>query len=130
MTIHRRLNLMYLVAVDRHLERVFISNDLDAAHCRFNLAVAVGAHATARAVAQVLRTFHRARHAGRMQDALAAVATAEKPLLGEVFNRLDHPLNTTITDPRNLGMERPGCPLGDLVGSFEQSRTVERKHLS
>ena len=53
----------------------------DALHVRPNLAVAVGAHAAAGSVAQVLRTVHGAGHAGRAEDALPAhPAIEQQPL--------------------------------------------------
>src|ERR1019366_9900796 len=58
-----------------------IGLDPDAFHVRLYLAVAVGAHASARAVAQRLRAIHRTGHAGRTQHALTAHATVEQRAL-------------------------------------------------
>ena len=58
----------------------------DAGHLGLDLAIAVVAHAAAGAVAQVLRAVHRAGHAGRGQDALAAHPAVEQ-------EALDHPLD-------------------------------------
>ena len=65
----------------RRLRRALDRLHPDAAHLGLHLAVAVGAHAAARPVAQRLRAVHRARHAGRVQHALAAHLAAEDRLL-------------------------------------------------
>src|SRR5579864_2715480 len=62
----------------------------DAAHLGLHLAVAVGADAPARPVAERLRTFHRTCEAGRVQHALAAHVAAEDRLLDSGLDELDH----------------------------------------
>src|SRR6202011_820362 len=70
-----------------------------ALHFRAHFAVAVGAHAAARAVAQVLRTVHGARHARGAQDALAAHPTVEQQPLHRAFHGGDRALEPLIADP-------------------------------
>ena len=103
---------MQFVAVDRHLLRIFVGDDPHAAHFRLDLAVAVGAHAAARPVAQILRALHRAGHAGGVQDALTAVVAAEEPLLGEVFGGLDQPFDARVADLGDPRVQRPRRTLG------------------
>src|SRR5437588_1233106 len=61
----------------------------DAAHLRLHLAMAVGPHAAARAVAQRLRALHRAREPGRVEDALAAHVATEDRLLDRGLDECD-----------------------------------------
>src|SRR5258708_39506273 len=70
----RRVALGTLIDGELHLGHGFdaaryafaapVGLDPNAPHVRLDLAIAVGAHAAARAVAQGLRTVHRAGHAG------------------------------------------------------------------
>ena len=63
--------------------RALVCLEPDAAHLGLDLAGAVRADAPARSVAQRLRTRHRARQPGRVQDALAAhLAPPDGPLDG------------------------------------------------
>ena len=65
----------------RHPLRALPGLHPDARHLRLHLAMAVGAHAAAGPVAEVLRAVHRAGHAGRGERALAAhLAIEQQPL--------------------------------------------------
>ncbi len=61
-----------------------------------DLAIAVGAHAAAGAVAQLLGAVHRAGHAGGRQDALAAHAAVEQHALDAALERSDGPLQPVM----------------------------------
>src|SRR6266508_2087423 len=67
------------------LLRALVSHEPDAAQLRIDLTVPRGRDPTARPVAKLLRTRHRARVGGGGEGALGAHAAAEEPLLGYLF---------------------------------------------
>src|SRR5258705_601622 len=73
----------------RCLRRALDGLHPDAAHLRLDLAMAVGANASTRPVAQRLRAVHRARPAGPVQDALTAHLAAEDRLLDPSLDQGD-----------------------------------------
>src|SRR5215210_1816463 len=76
-----RAQLVDVRAPDRQALGALVGLEPHAPHLRLDLAGPVGAHAAARAVAQRLRARHWARHAGVVQDALAAhLAVPDRPL--------------------------------------------------
>jgi hypothetical protein len=72
--------------------------DPDAAHCRQNLAISVRANSTAGAVTDILRTVHRARHAGIRQDALTAHPAIKEEAFEYALNRGDRALDALVSD--------------------------------
>src|SRR3954451_21796640 len=85
--VDRAVHVLHVVAPDGHLARPLPRLDPDARAVRIDLAVAVLQHATARTVAQVLRTPHRTRHPGGMQDALPAHAAVESGFLAGALDQ-------------------------------------------
>src|SRR5437660_1481962 len=71
-----------------------------AAHLRLHLAVPVRTHTAARAVPQRLRAVHRARHAGRVQHALAAHLAPEDRLLDRGLDEGERAHQTGTADRR------------------------------
>ena len=72
LTVDRRLQQLDFMAVCAHHLAAFERLHPDARHFRNHFAVAVGAHATAGAVAQIFGAVHGAGHACAVQDTLAA----------------------------------------------------------
>src|ERR1700684_3847592 len=68
----------------------------NAPHVGFDLAIAVGAHTAARAVAQGLGAIHRTGHAGRTQHALTAHAAIEQQTLDGLLDHRNRPLDAFI----------------------------------
>src|SRR3984957_17605423 len=87
------LHLAHGLDAARYAFAAAIGFDPNAAHVRLVLAVAVGAHAAARAVAQRLRTVHRAGHAGRTQHALTAHAAIEQEALDGFLDARHRPFD-------------------------------------
>src|SRR5688572_25247514 len=77
-----------------------------ALHLRLDLAVPVVAHAAARAVAQVLRAVHRARHAGGGERALPAHLAIEQEALGHALDALERRLELLVADLVPQRMQR------------------------
>src|SRR2546421_2712584 len=82
--VDRLLQVLDVATPERQLARTFPGLDPDAALVRVHLAIAIGTHAAAWPIAQVLRATHRTAHPGRVQDALAAHAAIPNRL----FERL------------------------------------------
>src|SRR4051794_26926833 len=87
--VDRRAEIVDVRAPDRELLGAVVGLDPDAAHLGLDLAVAVRAHPAAGSVAQRLRARHRARHAGLVQDALAAHAAVPDRPLDRVLDGLE-----------------------------------------
>src|SRR6266550_2140743 len=83
------LQVLDVILEDRHAPRALPGFDPDAALVGIHLAVAVGAHATAGAVTQILGAAHRAAEAGRMQDALSTHAAVPHRFLQRLLHS-DH----------------------------------------
>src|SRR5688572_583815 len=90
-----------------------------ALHLRLDLAVPVVAHAAARAVAQVLRAVHRARHAGRGKRALPAHLAIEQEALGHALDALERLLQLLVADLAPQRMQRDQRLLEDAVKRVE-----------
>ena len=98
--VDRELHLAHRLDAARNALTASIGLDPHAAHLRLDLAIAVGAHAAARAVAQGLRAVHRARHAGRAEHALAAHAAVEQRALDGLLDGRHRPLDALIAERR------------------------------
>src|SRR2546421_4434318 len=83
------LQVLDVVLEDGQAARALPGFDPDAALVGIDLAVAVGAHTTARTVAQILGAAHRAAEAGRVQDALTAHAAVPDRFLERLLDS-DH----------------------------------------
>src|SRR2546425_9386943 len=88
------LQVLDVIPEDGQAPRALPGFDPDAALVGIDLAVAVGAHTAAGAVAQILGTAHRAAEAGRVQDALTAHAAVPDRFLQRLLDgdheALDH----------------------------------------
>jgi len=73
--------------------------DPDAVHLGLDFALSINEDSTARSIAKLLGTRHRAGHAGHMQDTLAAHLTVEKGFLDKFFDRLDPSGRTLDANP-------------------------------
>src|SRR3954447_23924568 len=87
--VDRRAEAMDVRAPDGQLLGAVVGLHPDAAHLGLDLAVAVRAHAAARAVAQRLRARHGAGQPGVVQDALAAHAAVPDRPLDRVLDGLE-----------------------------------------
>ena len=83
-----------------HAQASLVGLSPDAAHIGIDLAIAVGADAAARAVAQRLRAIHRAGHARLRQNAVAAHAAVEKEALDARLQRRDRAFEAGEADAR------------------------------
>ena len=97
----------------------------DAAHLRAYLAVTVGAHAAAGAVAQVLGAVHRAGHARGAQDALSAHAAVKERALHAALESGHRALQTRIADAPPQGVQRDQHGLEAAVEGREPARVAD-----
>ena len=94
----------------------------DAGHVWLDLAIAVGAHPAAGTVPEPLRTIHRARHAGRGEDALPAHAAIEEQPLHPPLDEFDRRFGARIADkiPEWMQLEKE---IGEeRVDALQESR--------
>src|SRR3989454_4212126 len=80
------LQMLDVVLEERHAPRALPGFDPDASLVGIDLAVAVGPHTAAGAVAQILGAAHRAAEAGRVQDALTAHAAVPDRFLQRLLD--------------------------------------------
>ena len=81
-----------------HPARAFPGLHPDTAHLRLDLAMPVGAHPAAGAVAHLLGTVHRAGHAGRAEHALAAHLAVEQQALDVALDQRRGPFQPREAD--------------------------------
>ena len=99
----------------------------DAGHLGIDLAMAVRPHAAAGSVAHALRAVHRAGHAGRGQDALAAHAAIEQRALDRLFDERDRPLGPFVSDRSKDRVQRDEGPLEPRIEAVEGRRMADRE---
>src|SRR3954453_8570339 len=100
----RRAQAVDVRAPDRDVLGALVGLQPHAAHLGLDLAVAVGAHAAARPVAQRLGARHRAGHAGLVQHALPAYAAVPDRSLDRVLDALEQA--HSLRPPRGRGAPR------------------------
>src|SRR5262249_43051785 len=97
----------------------------DAFHLRLHLAMAVGAHAAAGSVAQVLRAVHRAGHAGRGQRALPAHLAVEQQALEVALGPGERLLQARMADAIQQWCEGDERRFQRLIGALHEARMTD-----
>src|SRR5690606_15727923 len=92
----------------------------DAGHLRINLAMAILPDTAARAVPEPLGAVHRARHAGRGENALPAHAAVEQSALGRALNGCNRLLETVEPNPAQQWRRRDQHALENGVDALQE----------